>query len=64
MNKHSGNQGEGNRSADKAYREDTRNFVESGKVDENAQKAKNALEGSEREELEKAEREGKKPLRK
>ncbi|MGP1394753.1 MAG: hypothetical protein ACTS3R_04520 [Inquilinaceae bacterium] len=64
MNKHTGNQGEGNRSADEAYREDTKKFVESGKVDESAKKAKTALEGEEREELERAEREGKKPLHK
>lgn len=32
-------QGEGNREADKQYREKTREFVESGKVDEAAKKA-------------------------
>lgn len=62
MNKHTGNQGEGNRSADEAYREDTEKFVESGKVDKSAEEAKKALDGEEREELETAEREGKKPL--
>jgi hypothetical protein len=34
-----GNQGEGNREADRHYRDKTRDFVESGRVDDAAQKA-------------------------
>ncbi len=53
------NQGEGNREAARHYNEQTREFVQSGKVDQAAADAKKAYEGSERAELEKAEKAGK-----
>ena len=49
------NEGEGNRTAARQYNEATRDFVESGKVDEQAEAARRAVEGSERAELEHAE---------
>lgn len=48
--------GEGDREADRHYREKTRDFVESGKVDEAAEKARN----QDPEEAEKAEEAGRK----
>ena len=54
------NEGEGSRSAARRYDASVREFVESGKVDEAAKKAEEALEGPEAEELKKAEEEGKK----
>ncbi|MEX2615065.1 MAG: hypothetical protein WD767_03115 [Alphaproteobacteria bacterium] len=57
------NQGEGNREADKDYRSSTRDFVKSGKVSDSAEKARDAVEGAEREDLKQAEREGRKPAR-
>jgi hypothetical protein len=54
-----GNQGEGNREAARAYNEETKKFVEAGKVDESAAEAKKAVEGEERAELEEAEKVGK-----
>lgn len=53
-----GNQGEGNREAAKAYNEDTKSFVEAGKVDESAAEAKEAVEGPEKAELDEAEKVG------
>jgi len=53
------NEGEGSRSAARAYNEAQRRFVKSGKVADKAREAKRALEGAEKEELEKAEAEGK-----
>ncbi|MBL8659050.1 MAG: hypothetical protein JNM75_04760 [Rhodospirillales bacterium] len=53
-----GNQGEGNREAAKAYNEDTKKFVDAGKVDKSAAEAKAAIEGEEKSELEEAERIG------
>lgn len=53
------NQGEGNREAAKAYNEDTKKFVDAGKVDESAAEAKAAVEGAEKSELEEAEKIGK-----
>lgn len=53
-----GNQGEGNREAGKAYNKDTKRFVDAGKVDESAAKAKAAVEGDEKGELEEAEKAG------
>jgi hypothetical protein len=50
-------QGEGNHEADRRYREETEQFIASGKVDEAAREAKRALE-EEGEELEAAEAEG------
>jgi hypothetical protein len=56
--KFSGNQGEGNREAAKAYNEETQRFVEAGKVEKSAADAKAAVEGEEKAELEEAERTG------
>lgn len=53
------NQGEGNREAARHYNEETRKFVESGRVEKSAADAKRAYEGAERADLERAEREGK-----
>ena len=53
------NEGEGNKTAARHYNDATRKFVESGKVDEAASKAKEALNGPEGEELRRAEAEGK-----
>jgi hypothetical protein len=52
------NEGEGNRTAARQYNEATREFVKSGKVDQQAEPARRAVEGSERAELEKAEKAG------
>ena len=57
------NEGEGSRSGAKAYDEKTENFAKSGKVDKAAQDAKKAVEGSEGEQLRKAEEEGKRHSR-
>ncbi len=53
------NEGEGSRSADRAYRKDTEEFIESGKVDKAADKARKAVEGKEKDELHRAEEKGK-----
>ncbi len=53
-----GNQGEGNREAAETYNEKTKKFVESGKVEESAADAKQAVEGSEKADLEAAEKAG------
>ena len=53
------NEGEGNRSADRKYREDVRRHVESGTVESEAEEAKEALEGAEGEDLRRAEEQGK-----
>ena len=53
------NQGEGNREAAQHYNKETREFVESGKVDQAAKDAKKAYEGPEKDELKKAEEAGK-----
>jgi len=63
MAKEQQNQGEGNRTADREYRNDTRQFVKSGKVSDASKKARDAIEGKEKEELERAEEAGKKPAR-
>lgn len=55
----SGNQGEGNRGAANAYNEATEKFVKSGKVEEKAREAAKALDGKEKDELKRAEAEGK-----
>lgn len=57
------NEGEGNRTADREYREDTREFVKSGRVDEAAEKARDAIDGEEKEALDRAEEAGKQPAR-
>jgi hypothetical protein len=49
------NEGEGNRTADRRYREDVRRHVESGAPEPAAEEAQKALEGPEAEELRKAE---------
>jgi hypothetical protein len=53
------NEGEGNRTAARHYNEAQQRFVESGKVDEKAREAEEALQGPERRELEHAELIGK-----
>lgn len=53
-----GNQGEGNRGAARAYNEDTKEFAQSGRVREQAQKARDDLEGPRGDELRQAEKEG------
>ena len=57
------NQGEGNRTAARRYNKDTAEFVKSGKVDASAKKARKAVEGKERAELKRAEKDGLKPGR-
>jgi hypothetical protein len=57
------NEGEGNRTADREYREDTQEFVKSGKVSDAAGKARDALESGEKDALKRAEEAGKKPAR-
>jgi hypothetical protein len=52
-------QGEGNRTADRKYRESATRHAQSGKSEDAAKQAERALESSERDELSKAEREGK-----
>lgn len=54
-NDQSNNEGEGNRTADRAYREGVRRHVESGASEAAAEEAQHALEGAEAEELRKAE---------
>jgi hypothetical protein len=51
-------QGEGNHEADRRYREDTKRFIDSGRVEEAAREAKRAVE-TDGEELARAEEEGK-----
>ena len=53
------NEGEGNRTAARAYNKDTQDFIKSGKVDEKAREAANAVDGPEAGELQKAEDAGK-----
>lgn len=52
---HQHNQGEGNKTAARRYNEAQRRFVHSGKVDERAHAAEEALDSAERSELEHAE---------
>jgi hypothetical protein len=52
------NEGEGNRTADRAYRKGTEEFAKSGRVEEQAQKAADALDGAEGIELRQAEETG------
>jgi hypothetical protein len=52
------NEGEGNKTADREYREDTRDYIDKGKVDKAAEKAKDAVEGKEGKRLREAERIG------
>ena len=53
------NEGEGNITADQNYRKGVEEFIDSGKVEDAAEKAKDALEGPEAEELETAESDAK-----
>lgn len=57
------NEGEGNKSADRAYRKSTEKFVKSGKVQDAAEDARQAVEGDERKELKEAEKAGQKRAR-
>ena len=57
------NEGEGNKSADKQYRDATRRFVRSGAVEEQAEEAAEALDGPDRADLEDAERQGREKAR-
>ena len=58
-NDRSKNEGEGNRTADRKYREGVRRHVESGASEPAAEEAKHALEGAEADELREAEAKGK-----
>ncbi len=53
------NEGEGNRTAARAYNKATKEFARSGQVEEQAQRAKQALDGPQRADLERAEQAGK-----
>jgi hypothetical protein len=57
-NDQSKNEGEGNRTADRKYRESVRRHVESGVSQPAAEEAQHALEGAEADELREAEEEG------
>jgi hypothetical protein len=52
------NEGEGNKTAAREYNREQKKFAESGKVKPAAEQAKRAVEGNERQELERAERKG------
>lgn len=51
------NEGEGNRTAARAYNKETKEFVDEGRVDKAAEDARTAMEGGEREGLEEARKE-------
>jgi hypothetical protein len=57
------NEGEGNKTAAREYNQAQKNFVQSGKVEPAAQKAKKAVDSPERADLKKAEDEGRKHSR-
>ena len=57
------NEGEGNRTAAREYNDAAHRFVQSGRVQENSERAKSAVEGSEKAELDRAEKVGKSKLR-
>jgi hypothetical protein len=57
------NEGEGNRTAARQYNEATRDFVKSGKVDQQAEKARRDVEGAKRAELERAEKAGRERMK-
>ena len=59
MTEHQKNEGEGNRTADRKYREGVREHVESGASEAAADEAERALESNEGAELREAEEEGK-----
>jgi len=52
------NEGEGNRTAARVYNRATKEFARSGKVEEQAKRAEQAIEGPQRTELERAEQAG------
>lgn len=54
-----GNEGEGNRTADRHYREDVRDHVENHDVQGDAQRARDAVDGPEGADLRRAEEKGK-----
>lgn len=51
------NEGEGNRTAARAYNKDTKEFVDAGRVGKAAEDARTAMEGGERKELDEARKE-------
>jgi hypothetical protein len=53
------NEGEGNRTAARVYNRATKEFARSGKVEKQAELAKQALDGPQHSELERAEQAGK-----
>ncbi|MFM9844315.1 MAG: hypothetical protein ACKVOI_15250 [Dongiaceae bacterium] len=53
------NEGEGNRTAARVYNRATKEFARSGQVEKQAKRAKQALDGPQRAELERAEQAGK-----
>ena len=53
------NEGEGNRTAARVYNRATEEFARSGKVEEQAKRAEQAIEGPQRAELQRAEEAGK-----
>jgi len=57
------NQGEGNREADRNYREGVQQHVRDGDSKEAAERAKRALEGKESDSLKEAERKGREKAR-
>src|SRR3546814_17576159 len=54
MGKNPKNEGEGNRTAAREHNKETREFIEAGKVEKNAEKARKAVDSGERSSLEKA----------
>lgn len=56
------NEGEGNRTAARQYNEDQQKFVRSGKVEEKAEEARDAVQGAEGKELRDAELVGKRHI--
>lgn len=53
------NEGEGNKTAARHYNEKTEKFAQSGKVDQKAREAAQAVDGDKRDDLKRAEQEGK-----
>jgi len=63
MNDKQKNEGEGNRTAARAYNAATQKFAKSGRVQEQAEAAKKAVNSAQKVELEQAERVGKSKAR-
>lgn len=57
------NEGEGNRTAAREYNKATREFIDSGKVEKSAEKARKAVEDDKSGALERAEEKGRRPAR-